>query len=215
MVIVDYKKKYHKQIITSVVKALRQGKVVAYPTDTSYGLAVDAGNFKAVKKLYKIKGRNFNKPVHIVAPSVTHAKKIARWNKTAGKLARRFWPGPLTLVLALRVEREALSVLSAKKGTIGIRFPKNKIALGLARNLKRPITTTSANLSGNSDCYSAKDIIAQFEKQKHKPDIIINAGKLLKRKPSTVVKTDSYRVTILRQGPIGKTQIEKLLGYSL
>ena len=69
MVILDYKKTHHQQIINSCVHALRLGKVVAYPTDTSYGLAVDATNIKAIKKLYKIKGRDFKKPVHVVVPS--------------------------------------------------------------------------------------------------------------------------------------------------
>ena len=102
MVIIDYKKKYHKQIIAAAVKALKAGKAVAYPTDTSYGLAVDATSVKAIKKLYKIKGRNFNKPVHVVIPSIAYGKKIARWNPVASKLAKKFWPGALTLGFAGR-----------------------------------------------------------------------------------------------------------------
>src|SRR5262245_48341256 len=99
MIIFDYQKQHHRQIIAAAVHALRQGKVVAYPTDTSYGLAVDASSALAIKKLYKVKGRNFNKPVHIIPPNIAYAKKLVKWNKQATRLAKRFFPGPLTLIL--------------------------------------------------------------------------------------------------------------------
>jgi L-threonylcarbamoyladenylate synthase len=215
MIIIDYKKKNHKQIITACVHALKQGKVMAYPTDTSYGLAVDATNLKAIKRLYKIKERGFNQPVHVVVPSVTYAKKTAKWNQTAEKLITKFWPGPLTLVLELRSKGQALSVLSAKTDTVGVRYPNNNIALDLAKHFKKPITTTSANpsahLSGGFDSYSADDVIAQFKSKKYRPDIIINAGKLPKRKPSTLVKINNNQIKILREGAISKKQIQKAL----
>jgi L-threonylcarbamoyladenylate synthase len=211
MVIIDYKKQFYKQIIAAAVRALKAGKAVAYPTDTSYGLAVDAGNSQAIKKLYKIKGRNFNKPVHVVVPSVTYGKKIVRWNPTASKLAKKFWPGPLTLVLMLRAKGIGLKMLSAGNITIGLRMPKNKIAQDLAKYLGRPITATSANVSGRPDCYSADDIIGQFKNQKYHPDIIINAGKLPKRKPSTLVSVSGDVIKILRRGPISEKQINSLL----
>jgi L-threonylcarbamoyladenylate synthase len=211
MVIIDYKKQYHKQIITAAVKALKAGRVVAYPTDTCYGLAVDATNIKAIKKLYQIKGRNFKKPVHIVVPSLAYGKTIARWSKQAGKLVNKFWPGALTLVLESRIKNLEFRMLTAKSDFIGLRMPKNKIALDLAKYLKCPITATSANLSGQPDCYSAGDIVAQFAKQKYKPGIIINAGKLPKRKPSTLARVSGGEVKILRQGPVSEKQISSLL----
>jgi len=190
--------------------ALKSGKVIAYPTDTSYGLAVDATNVAAIKKLYKVKGRNFNKPVHIIPPTIAAAKKIVQWDKAAEKLAKKFFPGALTLVLGLRVKGLGFSLLSAKSGWLGIRMPKNDIALDLAKEFKKPITTTSANVSGQADCYSAADVLKQFSKQKFKPDIIINAGKLVKRKPSTVVKIHNNQIQILRVGPISETQIQNV-----
>lgn len=236
MIFLDYNKKNHNQIINVCVKALKQGKVVAYPTDTSYGLAVDATNVKAIKKLYKVKGRDFKKPIHIIPPSLAYAKRIVKWNKTASKLAKKFWPGPLTLVLGLKAsayEKKGFKLLSVNNGWLGLRMPKNKIALDLAKYLKRPITTTSANISDKPDCYSTNDIISQFKNNKFKPDIIINFGKLAKRKPSTIVKINpsqpalmqrggeksptffqkrgSGGVLILRQGPISKKQILKIV----
>ena len=227
MVIIDYDKKRHRQIIEVCVKALRQGKALAYPTDTSYGLAVDATNIKAIKKLYKIKGRNFDKPIHVIPPSVSYAKKIARWNPASSRLARKFWPGPLTLVLpavGAGIARpniggqwpplhNTFEILTAGTGMLGLRIPKNKIALDLAKYLKRPVTATSANISGKSDMHSASDIINQFRNRKLKPDIIIDAGKLPKRKPSTVVRIDKS-FYIFRQGSISRKELKKVLGVS-
>ena len=220
MIVLDYKNKYHHRIIASCISALKTGKVIAYPTDTSYGLAVDATNVKAIKRLYKIKGRGFNKPSSVVVPSAAYAKKNTRWNKVVDRLAKKFWPGMITLVLPLTsapllrgrgIKGEGAKILTGKTGWIGLRMPKNKIALDLAKYLKKPITATSANLAGRPDCYPAKDIIAQFQNQKLKPDIIINTGKLSKRKPSTVVKIGGGRVEIIRQGPIAKQTIIKVL----
>lgn len=202
MIIIDYQKKNRRAIIRVCVDALKLGKAVAYPTDTSYGLAVDTANIKAIKRLYRIKGRDFHKPVHVVVPSVAYAKKIVKWNSAASRFAKKFWPGALTLVLVLSAKCLVLRRLSAGTGYLGIRMPKNKIALDLVKHLKRPITATSANRSGRKDCYSADDIISGFKLSKFKPDIIINAGKLPKRKPSTIVKVDGRRLSILRQGLI-------------
>jgi L-threonylcarbamoyladenylate synthase len=224
MIIIDYKKQHHKKIIDACVSALKSGKAVAYPTDTSYGLAVDATNIGAIKKLYQIKGRDFNKPVHIVVPSAAYAKKIARWNKAASRLAKKFWPGPLTLVLPVGdglKPSPTLRQLSANTGSIGLRMPKNQIALDLAKNLRRPITATSANVSGGADCYSADEIIKQFsakggsafggKNQQFKPDIIINSGKLPISKPSTLVRVFDDVVKVLREGPVTQKQIISLL----
>src|ERR1051326_7432209 len=103
MIIIDYQKSKHKEIIHACVQALKSGKVIAYPTDTSYGLAVDSNNLAAIKKLYRVKQRQSSKPVHVIVPSMAYGKKITRWNKIADKLIKKFWPGPLTLVLKLKV----------------------------------------------------------------------------------------------------------------
>ena len=233
MIILGYKKKFHSKIIRTCVDALKSGKAVVYPTDTSYGLAVDATNTKAIKKLYKIKGRNFNKPIHVVVPSLAYAKKIVEWGSMASKLTKKFFPGTLTLVLSIKntvLSIEAIKKLTANTGFLGIRMPKNSIALDLSKALKKPITATSANRSGQRDCYSAGDVVRQFSDRGGspaigghsasggKPDIIIDAGKLAWRKPSTVVKItppnplfrkegEKGGVEVLRKGSIGLKQI--------
>lgn len=212
MVIIDYKKKFHKQIILACVKALREGKIIAYPTDTSYGLAADAENIGAIAKLYRIKGRNFNKPIHVVVPNEQYAKKLVKWNKVASNLAKKFWPGAITLVLELKAKGQGYKLLSAGNGTIGLRMPNNLIALDIVKYLKHPITATSANVSGQPDIYSVKEMERQFsargkKNKNYQPDLIINAGKLARIKPSTVIKIDNNGIQILRKGPITSKQI--------
>lgn len=214
MILLDYNPKKHKEIVQACVYALKLGKVAVFPTDTSYGLAADATNERAMKKIYQIKERNSHQPIHVVVPSVVYAKRISQWNAAATKLAKKFWPGAISLVLPLK--DKSLKILAAGTGTIGLRCPDNKIALDLARGLGAPITATSANpsqhLSGGYDSYSAADILKQFRHQKHKPDIIINAGKLSKIKPSTILQINGSSWQILRPGPVSKKQVQAVLG---
>lgn len=215
MFVIKYKKSEHKKIIQTCLQALKTGRVVAYPTDTSYGLAVDATNLRALKKLYKIKERAFSKPIHVVVPSLVFARKVTRWNRQASILAKRFWPGPLTLVLELTSKSLGLKMVSAGTKTLGLRFPKNLVALDLAKSLGKPITATSANpsahLSGGYDSYSVKDILSQFGKKRTQPDLVIDAGRLPKRKPSTLVQITAGRVNVLRPGPVSEKQILQAL----
>jgi L-threonylcarbamoyladenylate synthase len=216
MIVIDYNKKQHKQIIHAVALALKHGKVVAYPTDTSYGLAIDPTRPTAIKKLYKIKLRSAKQPVHIVVGSVAQAKKYVHWNLHASKLVNKYWPGALSLVLPIKTRTGFVKSFSAGTGTLGLRMPKNIIALDLVKALGQPITATSANPSGKLakgyDSYSAEDVIEQFSKQTHKPDIIINAGALPKKRPSTLVKVSPQgEYEILRPGPISEKQIKNTL----
>lgn len=197
--------------------ALKKGQVVVYPTDTSYGLGALASNRKAIERVYKIKHRNFNNPVHVLVPSLQAAKKLLVWNMTADKLAKKFLPGPLSIALPLNAKSSKsliLKKLSANTGYLGFRLPKNSFALKLAKLSGGPITATSANPSskvGGMDAYSAESVIQQFKNKKHKPDLIIDAGKLPRIKPSTFVKVDEFGLDILRAGPISAERIVKAL----
>ena len=193
---------------------LKSGQAVVYPTDTAYGLGVDATNARAIKKLLKIKQRRAQ-PTHIVVSSLVMAKKYAVFSKFAEKLFKMFLPGPLTLVLELRIKnresRQALELLSAGTGTIGIRMPDNKIALSLVKKLKHPITTPSANPKGGHVPYTIQDCQKQFSRKKYQPDMYLDAGCLLKRRPSTIVKIIGNKIEILRHGPISKKQMNASL----
>ncbi|MBU6447421.1 threonylcarbamoyl-AMP synthase [Patescibacteria group bacterium] len=213
MHIIELTEKNFSSAVKQAAAVIKAGKAVVYPTDTSYGLAVSAGNPAAVRKMYLIKGRSFKKPVHIFVPSIAEAKKYVKWNVVAGKLAKTFLPGPLSMALPLKKRNAALNKLSAGSGYLGIRIADNKFALALAKQAGS-ITATSANIAGEKggfDSYSAQDVIRQFAGRKHKPDLIIDAGNLKKTKPSTFVKISPEKIEILRPGPITAGQIQKAL----
>lgn len=211
MIVLDYSSANHQLIMHALNLALKQGKVIAYPTDTSYGLGVDASNLKAVQMLYKVKGRSFNKAVSVVVPSKQYLSKLVKMSTQAKKLVDKFWPGALTIVLPVK-KRDALAkVLTAGNFELGCRLPDHDIAQQLARDLGKPITATSANVSGLPDCYSAKQIMEQYQNQVLKPDIILSVGKIGKRPPSTVVRAVNQSFEILRKGPITKAQIRSII----
>ena len=210
-------------MIDQAVQVLKSGGVVVYPTDTAYGLAVDATNVKAVAKLYRVKGRDFKKPVHIIFPSTDWLKKLVKLSKSALVLMNKFLPGPLTLVLPLKAHGKSWQMLSAGTGNIGVRYPDNSTAQALVEAFGKPITATSANISGMSVCYSVKAVKKQFETRNRllrrlkassqwitAPDYYLDGGKLLKTKPSTVVSLVKG-VKIIRIGPISETEIKKVL----
>ena len=208
----------HLSNLQIAVDYLKAGKAVVFPTDTAYGLAVDATSAKAIKRMFKIKKRRPTKPVHIVVSDLRMAKRYARFTPEAEKLFKKLLPGPLTLILdlrdnpsqpplSLRGGGQALKLLSARTGTIGIRMPKNKIALELAKKLGRPITATSANISDGPTAYSVSQIKWQYRNEKLKPDFTLDSGLLAKVQPSTMVRLTGNKAQIIRRGPITKTQI--------
>lgn len=211
MQILRYRLKDHRAFIADCARLLRQGRVVAFPTDTSYALGVDATNPRAVLRLYRIKERTFRKPVHVVVPSLSYARRLTVWPAAARLLARTFWPGPLTLVLPLKSKDPCLKKLSGGTGYLGLRFPRHRFARSLCQKLGRPVTATSANPSGQRsggvDSYSATEVLSQFLGKRHRPDVVIDAGRLPRRKPSTVVRVDGSSVVILRAGPISARRI--------
>ena len=219
--------KADKKGVALAVKYLKTGKAIVYPTDTAYGLGVDATNAKAVKRLIKIKNRP-GQPIHAIVENFSAAKKLAMFDEAAERIFKKLMPGPMTLVLPTlpplnlplpsgrgRRERKKkvspLSILSAGTGTIGIRMPDNRVALELVRRLGRPITTPSANPHGGSTPYSIDEAVSQFKSKKYRPDLYLDAAILPKRSPSTIVSIKNGKIKILRKGPITKTQIEKCL----
>ena len=193
MKVLKLSKKNQTSVIGEAIKVLQSGGTIVYPTETAYGLGADFLNLSAAKKIYKIKGRNFKKPLSIIVSNLAMAKKTVIFNKISLELAKKYWPGALTLVL------------KSKKTTgkfIGLRISSNKIASQIAKKLRCPIFATSANLSGKKECYSTKSIINQFVNNKYQPDLVIDAGKLLRQKVSTVVKVDGQRIEVLRKGQI-------------
>lgn len=191
-----------KDLIRHAVRVLRRGGVVAFPTETTYGLGCDPRNVKAVAKIFKIKGRGKNKPLPLVASSSLEVKRVAMLEGAAASLGRRYWPGPLTLVLPVR-RGARLQRSVAPKGEVAIRVSSSPFVRALVRAFGFPLVATSANRSGEPECRSGRSVRRVFQDAKTKPDLIADLGVLQKRKPSTVARVKSDEtVRILRKGAI-------------
>ena len=185
---------------------IRQGKLVVFPTDTSYGLGANVNDLLAVKKIFEIKNRPMDKPIHMVVSSLKMGQEYAYFTNSALILAHNFLPGPLTLVLK---KKETVSdLMSGGKDTIGIRIPDNLIALSLVERAGVPITATSANVSGTPDPYSIKDALFSLG---NKVDLYLDMGILPKMLPSTSLDLTCEPPEIIREGPISINQILETL----
>ncbi len=178
------------------VKTLHSGGVVAHPTETCYGLAVDIFQKGAVEKLYRLKGMDLNKPVSLLVRDLEEAQRYGVFSERALELAKRYWPSALTLVLP----RTALLPLWVNPGlaTIGLRVSPNKKARQLVEAFGGPLTTTSANVHGQPEAYKVDDFLAQGLV----PDAVLDSGQLGKTPPSTLVEVVENEVRILRQGDL-------------
>ncbi len=191
----------NKAKIEEIIKTLRKGGLVIMPTETVYGAFVDATNPKAVEKLNEYKKRPFGKPYSVAVADQKMAEKYVYLNKTAKNLYKNFLPGPLTIVSKSK-GKVAKGVESEEK-TLGIRIPDYPFVLEVIKKYKKPLTATSANASYKKNPYSVSDILENISlSQKKLIDLIIDAGKLPKNKPSTVIDTTQEEVSILRQGNI-------------
>lgn len=184
--------------ITSALRVLEDGGVVAHATETCYGLACDMTNPDAVEKLFKIKERKADQPVSALFPSVEATEEWVEWNDEARELASKELPGPLTIILPCSKEGIYPTSPAHYSTTLGIRISPHPIAKELSEKFSKPISTTSANVSGQPSTYSAEEIINQFKDKEYQPDLIIDSGTLEKRPPSKVVSLIDDEPQILR-----------------
>ena len=196
--------KISAQIIAKITRALKQGEVVVYPTETFYGLGCDATNAQAVAKIFKIKGRQRNKALPFLVSDIKMARKYLRFNRQAKMLAAKFWPGPLSLVLDFNANGRKIfkKSINQKSFDAGARISSNKIAALIVKKLGKPLISTSANLSGWPAASEAKTVIKYWQRRKFKPDVIIDAGKLPPSLGSTLVDARSGKIIILRKGDL-------------
>jgi len=180
--------------IERVVEILKSGGVLVYPTDTIYGLGCDIFNKSAVEKIYKLKGRDRKKPLSIICSDIKEAAKYAIIQDYAYRLMKKTLPGPYTFVLKAR--SEIPKTFLPKNRTVGIRIPKNRICLEIAKKLENPIITTSLNISGQKVMTSPNELSKELA---NKIDIIIDVGELPKQ-PSSIIDLSEDRPEILREG---------------
>ena len=188
------------------LKVLQAGRLVAIPTDTIYGVGALAFDEKAVKSIYVAKGRPVEKAIPILLGDADELPKIAsRVPVMARRLAARFWPGPLTLVVPKKVTLpEAISSTE----TIGVRVPDNSIARALLRS-SGPMAVTSANRSGGLSPSTAEEVFLQLNEH---IDLILDGGRTPGGIASTVVDCTTSEPLILRAGPISLNEIKSALG---
>lgn len=197
--------------LTAAVKTYRGGGVIAYPTETLYGLGVDPFNADAVKKLFTLKGRNEDKPVSVIIKDTAMLKKVAvEITPAAWILLRRFWPGPLTIIF--KATAYVPHGLTAGTGTIGVRISDNPLTQALLEKIGSPITATSANPSGGPPPKSVKEVLGYFDGN---IDIVIDGGTLPQGAPSTVVDATSNEIKIVREGAIPSSVISQCLKDAL
>ena len=188
--------------------ALRRGEVIAFPTETLYGLGADALSAPAVDKVFQLKGRDSGNPIPVlVADRAMLGLLVAHVPAMAEKLISTFWPGPLTIVLPAR--NDIPKPLVNSSGGIGVRISSQPIANELVRSLARPLTATSANPSGKPAARTIEEARNYFLGA---IDIFIDGGELASRTGSTVVEILADRLRIIRQGDVSRSALEACIG---
>ena len=193
--------------VNYIAGCLQSGKVVGIPTDTFYGLAVDPVNLRAVERIYEIKTRLKHKPLSLLIASAAQAYELARdIDARFDLLAERFWPGPLTVIVRAGSRLPLRS--TANTGNVALRVPNAKIPLAVVTAAAIPITATSANLSGASECTSAEQVREQLE---GRINIIVDGGASPRDVASTIVdlSDEASRWRIIREGAIPSDEISK------
>ncbi|MEE9594722.1 MAG: L-threonylcarbamoyladenylate synthase [Candidatus Hydrothermarchaeales archaeon] len=191
--------------IAEAISVLRDGGLVVYPTDTLYGLGCDALNEEAIKKVFTIKKRPEDKPLSIAVSSIGMMEKYAYVTPLADFLAKKFLPGALTVILP---KKNLPDILTSNKEDVAIRVPDNEVALKLIESLGRPITATSANLSGMEPPTTPNDAMRQID-----ADLILDSGDLESKVPSTLVDLTG-KPRLLRAGKIKWKEIERVVSES-
>ncbi|HEV2494638.1 MAG TPA: L-threonylcarbamoyladenylate synthase [Terriglobia bacterium] len=194
-------------VLEYAVRLILAGKVVAFPTDTFYCLGADPFNLAAVSEVYRIKGRTADRPLPLLVASLDQASDLTT-NPPAlfFKLAEKFWPGPLTIVVP--ASRQIPLKVTGNTGRVGLRWPRAPLAVALIAAAARPLTGTSANLSEHPACATAEEVDQQVG---NTLPLILDGGPAQGDLASTVVELEGERGRILRQGPVTEDQLKEFL----
>ncbi len=200
-------------VFETAVENIIEGKLIAFPTNSVYGLGGDPLNLEVVNRIYDIKYRDRSKGLLLLVADTEEAEKIADFNKISYKLAEHFWPGQLTLVLKRKEPNIIPPEVTACKNTIGIRVPENEIVLTILRKLKSKgyfggIIGTSANYSGEPPSTSGDEVAKKFLTP---IDLIIDGGKTQTKIPTTILDCTSEELRLLRIGVIKEKDIEDFM----
>lgn len=195
----------HPIALPHAVDVLKNGGLVAFPTDTVYGLAAIPFQAEAVERLFWAKGRNAARAIAVLVGSIEDLGKVAaRADERALRLARAFWPGPLTIVVP---GLPSLPSQLSPNGTVGVRMPNHPLALALLGEIG-PLAVTSANLSGKENANTAQEVMKQLSGRIH---LVIDGGRSPGGVPSTVVDCVGAELAILREGPLSLADLQAAL----
>jgi len=193
--------------ITKAANLINSGGMVAIPTESFYGLAVNPTDVKAIHRLFDAKKRRGDQPILILIPSVEHLDQyVLHVPKIARQLMKEFWPGGLTLIFEAKPHLP--QELTAATGKVGVRLSSHPIAAALVRALGAPITGTSANISGQPACSSAKEVLQNLGE---KVDLILDGGETAGGKGSTVLDVTMDPPVLVREGMVSREQIRTCL----
>ena len=209
-----------RDVVHRAVQALAEGKLVAFPTETVYGLAASALNEEAVQRLADVKGRRAGHPFSLAIKSAEEALDyIPELSPLAQRLARRCWPGPLTLVLddthpesLLRQLPDSVRDLVCPDGSIGLRVPAHDLALSVLRLTAGPLALTSANRSGEEETITAEDVVRSLGDG---VDLVLDDGRCKFGQPSSVVRVRQNGMHLLRKGVISERALKQLASFML
>ena len=196
--------------IETAAAAIRAGGLVVLPTDTLYGLAADPFNRTAVQQLFAVKGRAAGQALPLIAADTAQVvRHIGPLPPAADRLARRFWPGPLTLLLSAP---SAIAMeTTGGTGLVGVRVPNHQVARALCRASDRPLTATSANISGQPASADPEAILAALSGEETRIDVMLDAGRTPGGPPSTIVDTSESPARLVRAGAIPWEEIRTCL----
>lgn len=180
--------------VERAVKVLEDGGLLAYPTDTYYGIGCDLFSRRAIERLYQLKGRDRRRPFSFLCPDLSDVSRYAKVSNFAYRIMKHFTPGPFTFVL--EATRLVPDMMHNKQKQVGIRVPQAPLMLAIAKSLGRPVVTTSATDRDGDVLVDAKDI---KEKLGHALDLILDGG-VQPNEPSTVVSLVGDEIQVLRQG---------------
>jgi L-threonylcarbamoyladenylate synthase len=196
----------NEEILKEVARMVKDGKLVAFPTETVYGLGTNAFNENAVKKIFEVKQRP-PKPVAVIVPNLNVVREIAKPNEVALKLMKSFLPGPVTIIVK---KRDVIpDIVTAGSDKVGIRIPNYKIPIKIAEFSGVPIATPSANISGKPSPTKAEHVVQDLM---GKVDAIVDGGETPLKIESTVIDTTTDPPKVLRIGALPLKEIERVIG---
>ena len=200
--------KANPQGIQKAARIILQGGVIAFPTETFYGLAADARNKAAVKKIFQVKDRGEGKPILLLVAARSWLTGLAQEvNAQAERLMEEFWPGPLTLVF--RASPYVSPLLTANTGKIGIRHSPHPVTQALVQAVGRPVTGTSANLSRRPGASTAQEVLQSLGEEL---DAILDGGKTAGGPGSTVLDVSGPSPQMIREGMLSLDELKPFIG---